>query len=303
MPTRPDEAGALEWPLWSTTARVVTTDPAAVATAAQIVTRQLEAVGLAASRFRAESEVCQVAAAQGQPVRISPLLKALVSAALDAAEATDGDVDPTLGRELAGLGYDRDIAFLSDDPPGPVQLRRRATWRDISLTGDVLRTPPGVLLDLGATTKAWAADQCAQTVADQLGCGALVSLGGDVSTAGEAPAGGWVILVQDGDDQPSSVIALTGARAIATSSTLHRIWQRGGIGMHHILDPVTGLPPARVWRTVSVADETCLAANVLSTAAIVRGEHGIDLLRERAVPARLVRSDGTVCTVNGWPTG
>lgn len=303
MPSRPDGPGTLEWPVWSTIARVVTTDPSAVAAAAQIVARQLAAVGLAASRFRAESEVGQVAAAQGQPIRISPLLRELVSAALDAAEATDGDVDPTLGRELAGLGYDRDIAFISDDLPGAVQVRRRATWRDISLTGEVLRTPPGVLLDLGATSKAWAADRCAQTAAEQVGCGVLVSLGGDVATAGDAPAGGWVILVQDGEDQPSSVIALTDARAVATSSTLHRIWQRGGVRMHHILDPVSGFPSAQVWRTVSVAAETCLAANILSTATIVRGERGIDLLREHAVPARLVRSDGTVVTVNGWPAG
>src|SRR5215468_4747615 len=48
--------------------------------------------------------------AYGRTIRVSSLLAEAVAVALAAADATDGDVDPTCGRSLARLGYDRDFA-------------------------------------------------------------------------------------------------------------------------------------------------------------------------------------------------
>ena len=180
-------------------------------------------------------------------------------------------------------------------------VRRRRGWRDVELDGLTLTVPRGMVLDLGATAKAWAADRCAGLVAEQFGGGVLVSLGGDLSVAGTEPEGGWTILVQDGPNEPKSLIRLQGARAVATSSTLGRSWRRGNVRMHHILDPLTCRPAPEVWRTVSVAAERCVTANVLTTAALVRGHRALDLLRDRGAPARLVGSDGSVTTLNGWP--
>ena len=49
-----------------------------------------------------------------------------------------------------------------------------------------MRLANGAQLDLGATAKAWAADRCAEIIAGRLGCGVLVSLGGDMAVAGPA---------------------------------------------------------------------------------------------------------------------
>jgi thiamine biosynthesis lipoprotein len=46
--------------------------------------------------------------------------------------------------------------------------------------------------------------------------------------------------------------------------------------VHHILDPRTGWSADPVWRTVSVAAQTRLAANTVSTAAIIRGWRALD---------------------------
>src|SRR5205823_3869810 len=85
--------------------------------------------------------------------------------------------------------------------------------------------------------------------------GVLVSLGGDISTAGEAPEGGWQVLVGDDSGAPpdadGEVIALH-AGAIATSSTSVRRWTRGSVALHHLVDPRTGLPAVTPWRTASV---------------------------------------------------
>ena len=172
----------------------------------------------------------------------------------------------------------------------------------------LLRLPPGVRLDLGATAKAWAADRAATRIAAATGGGVLVSLGGDVAVSGRAPDGGWRIRVQDVSGRPedpptgpSAVVAIrTGG--LATSSTAARRWRRGGDILHHILDPRTGLPAAVVWRTVSVAAATCTDANIASTAAIIRGRAAPAWLTELGLPSRLVDEAGRVHTVAGWPT-
>ena len=177
---------------------------------------------------------------------------------------------------MSAAGYDRD--FQQIDPNGPplrLTARQVPGWREVRLDGRSLTVPAGVQLDLGATAKAWAADRAAARIAPQLGCGVLVSLGGDVAVAGPPPAGGWRVRVHDdhapGDPpRPVRVIAIH-AGGLATSSTTARPWGRHGGKLHHILDPPTGQPARPVWRTVTVAAGSRADANIVSTAAVVRG--------------------------------
>ena len=78
---------------------------------------------------------------------------------------------------------------------------------------------------------------------------ALVGLGGDIRTAGAVPVGGWVIPVLDPFD--ADVVwreEVLGAEAVITSTSLLRRWSRGGRALHHILDPISGLPTRhRAW--------------------------------------------------------
>ena len=298
------------WNAIGTTIRVVVTDPSKVGAARAILTEDLAALDEACSRFRGDSELIRLEASAGRPTRVSPLLAGAIRAALRGAQLTDGDLDPTLGRAMEALGYDRDFASM------PVQggairvtVRHVPQWRQIELdeTTDTLTVPAGVRLDLGATAKAWAADRSAQRIAQALGCGVLVSLGGDIAIAGDVPPDGWPIRVQDvtGDplvpaEGPSGLIAIR-AGGLATSSTTSRKWQQGGDLMHHILDPRTGRPAASKWRTVSVAAGSALDANIASTTAIIRGERAPGWLAQLGLPARLVAVDGSVTTIADWP--
>ena len=165
-----------------------------------------------------------------------------------------------------------------------------------------MRLAPGITLDLGATAKAWTADRVAARIHARTGSGCLVSIGGDVAVAGPAPERGWRVRIEDvaGDAGPGPVVTLT-AGGLATSSIEKRRWKRGGLHPHHLLDPRTGLPPTPVWRTVSAAAGSCTDANILTTAAVVRG-HGIwPLLHQAELPTRLVSVGGDVRTAGGWP--
>lgn len=302
--------GSRRWSVWGTTAEVVVTDPLLADRAAVLVRAELAAVDAACSRFRPDSELAAVQAADGAPVVVTRLLAELVAVALTAARETGGAVDPTLGGALTALGYDRDLALL--DPPRSepgavptpprVLVDRLPRWWAIDLDGQTLTLPAGVQLDLGATAKAHAADRAAARVHAELGCGALVNLGGDLATAGSTPAGGWQVAVGDpGAREPQTQVSLPAGSALATSSTLRRRWRADGVDRHHVLDPATGLPAEPVWRTVSVAAPTCVRANTLATASVVRGAPAPAELGAAAVPARLVGADREVRTVGGWP--
>lgn len=296
-----------DWEAWSCRVRLAVTDPATLDEARDLLTATLAAVDDAASRFRADSELARLDTADGRWVPISPLLTDLLGVALRAARITDGDVDPTVGAALCGLGYDRDFARI--DPAGTVVTAAVPGWQTIELDDAAhrVRVAPGVRLDLGATAKAWTADSAAAEIARRTGAGCLVSVGGDIAVAGPAPDHGWGVRVEDvtGDpDRPATgpyAVVRISDGGLATSSTRARRWQRGGLELHHLVDPRTGMPPAPAWRTVSAAAGSCVDANIVTTATIVRGRDAWPWLRQVGVPIRLVTVDGEVLTVGGWP--
>jgi thiamine biosynthesis lipoprotein ApbE len=297
---------AVSWRALGTGVRVVVTDAACLAEARSMLEADCAGVDLACSRFRADSEICALRG--GRAEQVSPLLAEAIAVALRAAALTDGDVDPTVGGAMSAIGYDKN--FESIQAMGPelaVTVKQVPGWREVRLEGRTLTMPEGVRLDLGATAKAWAADRSAARIARRLGCGVLVSLGGDIAVAGPAPGTGWRIRVQDvtGEpgDPPEGPYALIAIRdgGLATSSTAARRWRRGGDVLHHILDPRTALPAEPVWRTVSVAAGTCADANAASTAAVIRGRRALAWLTGLGLPARLVDATGAVLTVAGWP--
>ena len=297
--------------VFGTTAILLTTDQRAMTAARAMADEVLADVDLACSRFRPDSELVRLNGAGGAHVAISATFADLLAAALRAATLTGGDVDPTCARALAGLGYDRDFADVKSAGDAGPRLTGSVGplpgWRCVHLdhAGRRAWVEHGVEIDLGATAKAWAADRCAERLADALGCGVLVSLGGDVAVAGPPPDDHWRIRVTDDHAAPASAPGQTvtiSSGGLATSSTTVRAWMVGGRPVHHIIDPATGEPARSCWRTVSVAAGTCTDANIASTAAIIRSAAALDWLHDLGLPARLVRHDGSIETTAGWPS-
>ena len=288
----------------STGIQVGVTRAEALGAAQLVVTRRLDDIDRAASRFRADSDVTRINNARGEPVQVSDLCMRAVRIALEVAAATDGIVDPTVGTSMEALGYDRDFAEIGTTAAR--SLIPAAGWRcvDIDVAIGTVRVPAGVHLDLGASAKALVADDAAAEAAAAANCGVLVNIGGDMAIAGPPPAGGWEVLVTDDHaapaDAPGQTIRIEHG-GLATSSTTVRRWRRGDRDVHHIVDPRTGEPAAVQWRTVSVMAPSCVEANAATTAAIVLGLDAPGWLSQRGFPARLVDAAGTVLHLHGWP--
>ena len=290
-----------------TTATAVVADREALLAARSILVRDLRALDLAASRFRDDSELQRVNRNAGRATPVGGLLWTALAAALDTARKTDGLVDPTVGAAMRGNGYDATFSrvALRNGSIVPV-ISPAGRWNRIVLdaeTSSVL-VPPGVELDLGASAKALAADLIASRIHAETGSSTLVSLGGDLSVAGAAPVGGWIVGIDDDHAVPVEAAAervSIESGGVATSGIRVRRWRTAAGEAHHILDPRTGRPARSPWATVSVAAASCLDANAASTAAIVLGERAPSWLAERGLPARLARLDGSVVRVAGWP--
>jgi FAD:protein FMN transferase len=312
--------GARRFRALGTSAHLLVTEPARIDHACQLLAGELDAIDVACSRFRADSELSRVNDARGRPTRVSPLLAEAVAVALDAASVTDGDVDPTCGVSLVRLGYDRDFAEARQNIgplEGPAVPAPGWQWVELDRARSEITIPAGVALDLGATAKALAADRAAVRISALLNCGALVNLGGDIRVAGEPPGEGWSIGIEDdrgfdgtepggaGAPDPPWYDAVVVIRdgGLATSSVKARAWSRGTTRLHHIIVPGTGVPADSRWRTVSVAAASCVDANTASTAAIIRGDLAPAWLASQRLPARLVSHRGDVVTVAGWPAG
>jgi FAD:protein FMN transferase len=283
------------------------TDPSSLERTRDQLAAQLEEIDLACSRFRDDSELAKLNRSPGRWVRVSPLFFEALEAALGAAAATGGAVDPTLGRVLRLAGYDRDFAEVAQAPaPARISLVRTPGWQAIRMdyVNRAVRLPHGIELDLGATAKAFAADRAARDCAALARAGVLVNLGGDLAVAGQAPEGGWPVRATDDHaapfDAPGQTVSIKSG-GLATSSTTVRRWRSGGRELHHIFDPATGRPAAPMWRTVSVAAASCVAANTATTAAIVQGARAPEWLAARDLPARLVHVSGRVTLVGSWP--
>lgn len=291
-----------DWELWSTTARIVVIDDSTLEDAIKIAGDELAEIERAASRFHAGSELRTLGRDRDGGVELSPTLATLLRAALRAADASGGAVDPTVGTALTDLGYDQSFELLgADETPVRIAVRRVPGWRSLRLEADRLYRPDGIQLDLGATAKAVAADLVAAAISQRLGTGILVSLGGDIATAGAAPDAGWQVLVHDVPADPAAHVTLAGGAAMATSSTVRRTWQRGGHTFHHVIDPETSQPAAPVWRSVTAVAPTCAEANTITTGALVKGPAAVDWIRRSGRPARLVDRTGRVMTLNAWP--
>ncbi len=241
------------------------------------------------SRFRSQTEISRVNDRAGSWTQVSKPFRKVLGAALDAARRTDGLFDPTVLPALLAVGYDRDFdeviagARLALHPPQPC-----GRWREIRMRGDEVLLPEGVALDFGGIAKGWTVDRAAKRIRDLVPW-CLVDAGGDLRIVGSVPSEGLEIGIEDPHDPSAEILRVRLSRgAIATSSITLRSW---GPGLHHLIDPRTGLPARTGLLQATVWAPTCGAAEVASKWALLDGDAALE-----RIPAVLVHDDGTIVT-------
>ena len=145
-----------------TTATVVVIRPDKADQAEAILRDELEAIDLACSRFRSDSELEYLHDQAGRAVEVSPLLFDALTIAVAVADKTKGAVDPTVGNAIASLGYDcdfDDIGLRPGSPPSVLGPVVGFSHIHLDPRTRAVRIPRGVHLDLGSTAKALVVDR------------------------------------------------------------------------------------------------------------------------------------------------
>jgi thiamine biosynthesis lipoprotein len=260
------------------------------------------------TRFDPASELSWLNASPERVTPASELLRTAVAAALWAAEATGGLVDPTLGGAIARAGYARSRTGVPPAPLGDAlagagprttaQADPAARWRAVRVTADAVVRPPGLVLDTSGTTKGLLADAVAHRLASFAAF--VVDCGGDMRVGGRAAEPRAVHVEHPLTRERHATLHVAGG--VATSGIGNRVWVRpdGGHG-HHLLDPATGEP---AWTGVIAATAlapTALEAEATAKAALLAGPAAA---RDRlAVHGGLiVHDDGSAEQIDPYPT-
>lgn len=210
------------------------------------------------TRFEGTSELSRLNAAAGTWVEVGGELEALLRLALDAHERSGGLVHAGVLPALEATGYTRTFADGQTRPALELPLPLPPLPQLLEVAPGRARLAAGAGLDLGGLAKGWLADRCCE----RLGPNALVNLGGDLRARGPGPAGeGWPV----GFGERTVLLEDQGA---ATSGTTRRRWADG---LHHLIDPRTGLPARSDLEEVSVLARTAAEAEVLAKTTLLLG--------------------------------
>lgn len=215
------------------------------------------------SRFRRDSLVTQIARAEaGGRYEFPARDRRLLDLYDRLFAATDGGVDPLIGRDLELHGYDADYS-LTPDRAG-LRTRVPDSWvRDVRREDTVLVTERPVVIDVGAAGKGHLVDLIAGVLRDAGIDGFLIDGSGDLRHAGPGT-------VTVGLEHPTlkgraiGTVELHGT-ALCASATTRRAW---GEGLHHVLDGRTGRPVSEVVATWVIAADAA-TADGLATALFV----------------------------------
>lgn len=208
------------------------------------------------TRFNEDSPLMRANAAGEAWTSVPPRCFAAVRAASSAYERTNGRFDPRVQADLVRLGYGQSISFADDEVHRGGSVTRRDAlppWQPGFRDSDGSVSIGPHPIDLGGIGKGLAVRWASEVLRD-VAPNHLIEAGGDCYAAGSAPDGGpWNIGIEDplGGAEPLLVLAVRD-RAVTTSSIRVRRWHVDGAGVHHLIDPRTGLPAESGLQAVTV---------------------------------------------------
>ncbi|WP_119697098.1 FAD:protein FMN transferase [Microbacterium halotolerans] len=227
------------------------------------------------SRFRADSLVSRLGARGGQAPAPADA-EAMLDLYTELSFATDGAVNPLVGKSLERLGYDAAYSLRASGDPlaAPAGWSDRMTWR-----GGALRIDGPAVVDVGALGKGRLVDRVLDLVPDAV----VIDAGGDIRIGSEPQR----IALEHPYDARRAVGRVTVRdEALCASASNRRAW---GDGLHHVIDARTGAPVRTIVASWAIA-ATAMTADAAATSLFFDG--GPRFARDHDVHWVRMLSDG-----------
>lgn len=241
---------------------------------------------------------------------------ALLEAALEYRDATDGAFDITIAPVMDAWGFTGD-SFRVPEQAELDALLRRVNSGEIQMQAESTESVAlgeGQAIDLGGIAKGYTSDLVEQTFRANGVESGKISLGGNVFVLGTKPDGSdWRVGIKDPQNEEALAVILPLRDAYAiTSGGYERYFEENGKTYHHIIDPATGYPADNGLLSVTVVakangPDASGAGNgamcdAFSTALFVMGEEkALDFWRTGGYDFDLVlvTADGRVVVTAG----
>ena len=247
-----------------------------------------------------QSDISKINASGGKPVKVAAETAELLRLCLQYGDISQGAFDVTL-RPVTAL-WDFSAEFPSI--PNESRLKEAVStvdYRHLTVTETTVTLTEGAL-DLGGIAKGYIGDRVRELLVKRGVTSALIDLGGNIVTVGKKQGKDWRIGVKDPLDTANLGAIIEGTDlSVVTSGVYERGFTLDGVRYHHILSPKTGMPVQNGLASVTIACESSVQADALSTACFVLGEEqAVSLLQElEGVEALFIRDDGTIRATQG----
>lgn len=265
----------------------------------QVVEKALKQVDLHLSNWNPNSEISRFNASRSlEPVPMSPMLKEVMQAAQEIHQASEGQLDVTLGPLIQLWGFGSKTK--QDEAPGEDQiaaaLQASGQNRTLEISGNSLqKRRPETEIYLAAIGKGYGVDVIARVIESFGMKDYLVEIGGDLYASGNNPDGQpWKIGIETPDAHDRTVKKIVGLSnlGMATSGDYRNYFEKEGVRYSHILDARTGRPITHKTASVTVLAENAMKADAWATAMLVLGrERGLEIANKRDLAVLFIERD------------
>ena len=228
------------------------------------------------SVWRRNSDVVRMNEAAGDhPVPISDDTRAVLVAARQASEWTNGKFDITFGAlaDIWKFDHDQDNSI-----PTRAAIEARLPFVDYTLvqvdaaakTGFISKK--GARIHLGGIGKGFAVDRAIDVLRGRGFTDFMIQSGGDLYVGGLNDGKPWRLGITDPRGKAGEIFATLDLSdgTFSTSGDYERSFIKDGVRYHHLIDPDLG-EPARGCRSVTIVANRATLADALSTGVFIMG--------------------------------
>lgn len=219
-----------------------------------------------------------------KPVKVTKDTMTVVKEGLVFSKLSKGALDITVGPLVKLWGIGTDSARL----PSEEEINKAkalVNYENVEIdeaNSTIYLKETGMIIDLGAIAKGYAADEVVKILKANGVSSAIVDLGGNIFTLGEKVDGSsWKVGVQNPEEARNDTIGFVSVKnkSVVTSGVYERYFTENGKNYHHILSPETGYPYENDILGVSIISDTSIDGDSLSTTLFALGiDEGLKLI-------------------------
>lgn len=235
----------------------------------------LSAFDMTASVYKTNSVISKIN--NNESRETDAIFRDIFRAAASIAQQTQGAFDITVMPLVNAWGFGYEDPSRLEEPKVD-SLLQYVGYDKVWLDGKMLmKALPEVKIDFNSIAQGYSVDLIGEFLEGEGIENYLVDVGGEVLAKGKKPGKGlWKVGIEkpaENSNSPRTIKAVVSLknRALATSGTYRKYYERDGVRYSHTINPKTGFPVDHTLLSASVMAPNAMLADAYATAFMVMG--------------------------------